>query len=183
GAPVARNLRIDAEVQAGHAGDADAAVLDVPLHAIGKLAAELHLHHLRLDVHLQRHHVQPFDHFADRLPGRGRGAHQHRVGLGERRHADALALGLERDPAGAAAILAERHRAAAEPAAAAAAAARRPHHAHRVAFAAAPGVAELATAAADRGRGQPGHQRRTVAATAGAAAAAAEHYGQAFGQV
>src|SRR5690606_22509898 len=77
--------------------------------AVFKVATQLHLRHLRFDVHLHRHHIETFDDFADRPPCTGTGAHQQRVGVLDRRHADRAAVDLEAD-ADTATPLAERHR-------------------------------------------------------------------------
>src|SRR3546814_7316732 len=79
----------------GQAGIGDG-TLEIPVDAVPQVASEGDLGDLRLDVHLHRHHVQALDHVADRLPRARGGAHQQGVGFVDRRHADAVALDLER---------------------------------------------------------------------------------------
>src|SRR5678815_3218909 len=65
-------------------------VLEIPADAVLQLATELYLRHLRLDVHLQWHHVELFDDLLDRSPGLPTGAHKQRVGFIHGRHANLL---------------------------------------------------------------------------------------------
>src|SRR5690606_678764 len=157
------------------------------VYAVLQLAVERDLRDLRLDVHLHRHHVQALDHVADRLPRARGGAHQQGVGLVDSGHPDAVALDLEGHAAVAALARIQAQRTVAE------AAARRPAHAavhaagERVARIVEATLALAARAArTDRERIRARRQR-DVAVTTGpaarAAAAAAEDFGQAVGQV
>src|SRR5207342_3335634 len=155
-------------------------LLEEPVDAVLEVAAQLDLDYLRLDLHLQRHHVEALDHVADRLPGGRVGPHQQRIGLFDRGHADLGAFDLERDRAIAVGV------------------ARIERHAFtKAAGGSGPGVGVVPAVPAGHLRGaaagiavvvelhrlQARHERRRTVAIGGTAGAVTEHLRQAIGEI